>query len=232
MPDYQLLVFDWDGTLVDSVARIVESMRAAADACGLPQLDEVAIRGIIGLGLPEAIRALYPGLEDETSVAVFRQVYSDHYLLLESTPSPLFDGVLESLLAFRAQGYRLAVATGKSRRGLDRVLAGHRWLDFFDITRCADETASKPDPRMLHEILAHCGVAPERALMVGDSPFDLLMAHNAGMTAVAVGYGAQPLAVLQEYRPHLAIERFAGLGQWLGQGRNREKREIGEHAIG
>lgn len=232
MPDYQLLVFDWDGTLVDSVARIVESMRAAADACSLPQLDEVAIRGIIGLGLPEAIRALYPALESEADIAVFRQVYSDHYLCLESTPSPLFDGVLESLLAFRAQGYRLAVATGKSRRGLDRVLAGHGWQDFFDITRCADETASKPDPRMLHEILAHCGVAPAQALMVGDSPFDLLMAHNAGMIAVAVGYGAQPLTVLQEYRPHLAIERFAGLGQWLGQECNRERREVGEHAVG
>ncbi len=232
MADYQLLVFDWDGTLVDSIMRIVESMRVAAAACALPQLDEMTIRGIIGLGLPEAIRSLYPELEDEARIAVFRQVYSDHYLSLESTPSPLFEGVLESLLAFRAQGYRLAVATGKSRRGLDRVLGGHGWQDFFDVTRCADETASKPDPRMLREILAHCGVAPERALMVGDSPFDLLMAHNAGMTAVAVGYGAQPLAVLQEYRPHLAIERFAGLGQWLGQECNRERREVGEHAVG
>lgn len=233
MPDYRLLVFDWDGTLVDSVARIVESMRAAADACGLPQLDEAAIRGIIGLGLPEAIRALYPGLEDdEASQVVFRRVYSDHYLYLESTPSPLFEGVLESLLAFREQGYRLAVATGKSRRGLDRVLAGHGWLEFFDITRCADETASKPDPRMLREILAHCGVASGQALMVGDSPFDLQMAHNAGMTAVAVGYGAQPLSVLQGYRPHLAIERFAALGEWLEARRNRIKKEAGERAVG
>ena len=215
MPDYGLLVFDWDGTLVDSIARIVESMRVAAQECGLPQLDEMTIRGIIGLGLPEAIRSLYPDLDDEARVATFRRVYSDHYLLLERTPSPLFDGVRESLLAFRAQGYRLAVATGKSRRGLERVLVGHGWQDFFDITRCADETASKPDPRMLHEILAHCGVAAQRALMVGDSPFDLQMAHNAGMTAVAVGYGAQSLAVLQGYRPHLAIDSFGELARWL-----------------
>lgn len=216
MPDYGLLVFDWDGTLVDSVARIVESMRVAADECMLPQLDEMTIRGIIGLGLPEAIRSLYPDLEDEHRIAVFRRVYSDHYLSLEVVPSPLFEGVRESLLAFRAQGYRLAVATGKSRRGLERVLAGHGWGDFFDVTRCADETASKPDPRMLHEILAHCGVAAGCALMVGDSPFDLQMAHNAGMTAVAVGYGAQPLSVLQEYRPHLAIDSFGDLARWLG----------------
>lgn len=215
MPDYRLLVFDWDGTLVDSIARIVESMRAAADACALPQLDEMTIRGIIGLGLPEAIRSLYPQLEDPARVEVFRRVYSDHYLALEREPSPLFPGVRESLLAFREQGYLLAVATGKTRRGLDRVLAGHGWLDFFDITRCADETASKPDPRMLREILAHCGVASGRALMVGDSPFDLQMAHAAGMTAVAVGYGAQPLAVLQEHRPHLAIDEFAALQDWL-----------------
>lgn len=221
MPDYGLLVFDWDGTLVDSIARIVESMRVAAQECGLPQLDEMTIRGIIGLGLPEAIRSLYPDLDDEARVATFRRVYSDHYLYLEKAPSPLFEGVRESLLAFRAQGYRLAVATGKSRRGLDRVLAGHGWQDFFDITRCADETASKPDPRMLHEILAHCGVTAQRALMVGDSPFDLQMAHNAGMTAVAVGYGAQPLALLQEYRPHLAIDSFGELARWLGGESNR-----------
>lgn len=231
MADYQLLVFDWDGTLVDSIARIVESMRVAAAECGLPWLDDMTIRGIIGLGLPEAIRSLYPDLEDAAQIAVFRQIYSDHYLSLESTPSPLFDGVLESLLAFRAQGYRLAVATGKSRRGLDRVLAGHGWQDFFDVTRCADETASKPDPQMLHEILAHCGVAPEQALMVGDSPFDLQMAQRAGMTAVAVGYGAQPLAVLQAYRPQLAIDSFDGLGRWLG-GRRNAYTEVGEHAIG
>lgn len=232
MADYQLLVFDWDGTLVDSIARIVESMRVAADSCALAQLGDEAIRGIIGLGLPEAIRALYPQLEDPQRIERFRRVYSEHYIALETCPSPLFEGVRESLLAFRAQGYRLAVATGKSRRGLDRVLAGHGWQDFFDVTRCADETASKPDPLMLHEILGCCGVAPARALMVGDSPFDLLMAHNAGMTAVAVGYGAQPLEVLREYRPHLAIERFTALDDWLGGGGSRMVMEEGEHAIG
>ncbi|MCL7461632.1 HAD-IA family hydrolase [Pseudomonas sp. NW5] len=215
MPDYALLVFDWDGTLVDSIARIVESVRRAAEQCALVQRDEARIRGIIGLGLPEAIASLYPDVEDPQLLERFRTVYSEHYLQLEREPSPLFEGVEEDLQAFRAQGYRLAVATGKSRRGLDRVLAGRGWQQFFDVTRCADETASKPDPRMLEEILAHCGLRAGQALMVGDSPFDLQMAQRAGMSSVAVGYGAQPLSVLERCAPVLAIEHFSELRRWL-----------------
>ncbi|MCO6057884.1 HAD-IA family hydrolase [Pseudomonas sp. MOB-449] len=226
MPDYQLLIFDWDGTLVDSIARIVESMRVAADAGGLPWRDDAAIKGIIGLGLPEAIATLYPEIEDVQGIDIFRRRYGEHYNALESQPSPLFEGVAEALEAFREQGYRLAVATGKSRRGLDHVLAGRGWLDYFDVTRCADETASKPDPRMLREILAHCGVAVERALMVGDSPFDLRMAHGAGMDSVAVGYGAQPLADLRKESPTLAIERFEELRHWLDGDRRPQSREV------
>ncbi|AYC33411.1 HAD family hydrolase [Pseudomonas cavernae] len=217
MRDYQLLIFDWDGTLVDSIQRIVDSMRLAADGCGLPWRDDVAIKGIIGLGLPEAIRSLYPELRDSACAERFRRLYSEHYLAFEAEPSRLFAGVGEALEAFRSEGYRLAVATGKSRRGLDAVLAGRGWLDYFDVTRCADETASKPDPRMLREILEHCRVAPEQALMVGDSAFDLRMARNAGMDAVAVGYGAQPLALLREEGPRLAIDAFAELQAWLGR---------------
>ncbi|QEY63973.1 HAD-IA family hydrolase [Metapseudomonas lalkuanensis] len=226
MPDYQLLIFDWDGTLVDSIARIVESMRVAAEVSGLPWRDDAAIKGIIGLGLPEAIATLYPELEDSRCIDAFRRRYGEHYGALESQPSPLFEGVAEALEAFREEGYRLAVATGKSRRGLDQVLAGRGWLDYFDVTRCADETASKPDPRMLQEILAHCGVVAERALMVGDSPFDLRMAHRAGMDSVAVGYGAQPLAELLKESPKLAIERFEELRHWLGADLSRQSREV------
>lgn len=215
MSDYRLLVFDWDGTLADSIGRIVESMRSAAGICGLdPRADE-AIKGIIGLGLPEAISALYPDVDDPRLLDRVRLLYSEHYLALESEPTKLFPGVVESLEVFRAAGYRLAVATGKTRRGLDRVLAGHGWLDYFDVTRCADESASKPDPRMLHEILAHCRMAPGQALMVGDSAFDLQMARQAGMDSVAVGYGAQSLAALRLYEPRLAIERFLELRAWL-----------------
>nr|WP_276583804.1 HAD-IA family hydrolase [Pseudomonas sp. RIT-PI-AD] len=225
-----MLVFDWDGTLVDSIARIVESMRVAAAGCDLPVRDEAAIKGIIGLGLPEAIRTLYPALEHGSCLERFRALYSDHYLTLDAEPSAFFPGVTEALASFREQGYRLAVATGKSRRGLHRVLQGHGWLDYFDVTRCADETASKPDPLMLHEILAHCRVAPERALMIGDSPFDLRMARHAGMDAVAVGYGAQSLEILRAESPCLAIERFDELRAWLTSGGAELKTlEVNEH---
>lgn len=213
--DYELLIFDWDGTLADSIGRIVEAMRVAATLSGRQVRDDFAIKGIIGLGLPEAIRTLYPDITTGDLID-FRQRYADSYIAMDDVPSPLFAGVLESIEAFRADGYRLAVATGKARRGLDRVLKAHDWLDYFDITRAADETASKPDPLMLHEILQHCDVAPERALMVGDSSFDLLMARNAGMDSVAVGYGAQSLSSLREFEPCLAIDSFPELRTWLG----------------
>lgn len=215
MPDYRLLIFDWDGTLVDSIGRIVEAMHRAADVADVPRSSDRAVRGIIGLELGVAIRTLYPELDEPLRIEAIRRAYSEQYLALETEPSPLFDGVQESLEAFREQGYRLAVATGKGRHGLQRVLADKGWLDYFDVTRCADETASKPDPRMLHEILAHCAVSPERALMVGDSTFDLLMARNAGMDAVAVGYGAQSLQVLCDCAPRLAINQFNELRAWL-----------------
>ncbi len=212
--DYDLLIFDWDGTLADSVGRIVQAMRTAAVQGEMEVRDDQAIKGIIGLGLPEAIRALYPHITP-SDLLEFRQRYADSYMEMDKVPSPLFAGVRESIEAFREEGYRIAVATGKARRGLDRVLKSNDWLDYFDITRAADETASKPDPLMLHEIMAHCGVGSERSLMVGDSSFDLLMARNAGMDSVAVGYGAQSMASLLEFQPRLAIESFPELRTWL-----------------
>ncbi|EKG39367.1 HAD-IA family hydrolase [Pseudomonas sp. SZ57] len=212
--DYDLLIFDWDGTLADSVGRIVLSMRTAAIETDLEVRDDTAIKGIIGLGLPEAIRTLYPQISGNQLID-FRQHYADSYMAMDNVPSPLFDGVVESIQAFREDGYRLAVATGKARRGLDRVLKANGWQDYFDATRAADETASKPDPLMLYEIMAHCGVAPQRSLMIGDASFDLLMARNAGMDSVAVGYGAQPLESLRQFEPRLAIEHFSELRTWL-----------------
>lgn len=229
MPDYQLLIFDWDGTLVDSIGRIVEAMHRAADVASVPRCSDGAVRGIIGLELGVAIRTLYPELEEPRLIETIRRAYSEQYLALEAEPSQLFEGVRESLDAFRQQGYQLAVATGKGRKGLQRVLADKGWLDYFDITRCADETASKPDPLMLHEILAHCRVPPERALMVGDSTFDLLMARNAGMDAVAVGFGAQPLSVLLECSPCLAINQFNELRVWLESYPAQRSSGVSEH---
>ena len=215
--DYKLLIFDWDGTLADSVGRIVEAMHVASTRSSLPLCSDEAVKGIIGLGLPEAIRTLYPQIGDVELLA-FRQHYADHYIALEAEPSPLFAGVVESLEGFRRDGYHLAVATGKARRGLDRVLKAHGWEDFFDISRAADETASKPHPLMLEEILAHCRVPAVQALMVGDSSFDLLMARNAGMDSVAVSYGAQSVEALRTFEPRWVIDRFCELRDWLGQG--------------
>ena len=229
MRDYQLLIFDWDGTLVDSIGRIVEAMHQAALSSGLPRLDDVAIKGIIGLALPEAIRVLYPDLKDQACSERFAQRYSDCYLTLETEPSPLFPGVAEALEAFRAQGFHLAVATGKSRHGLQRVLQGRGWLDYFDVTRCADETASKPHPLMLQEILTHCRVSPKQALMVGDSVFDLQMATNAGIDSVAVGFGAQSLDSLRAHGPRLAINEFSELRTWLGAHIHEKTLGVGEY---
>ncbi|ANI59048.1 HAD-IA family hydrolase [Pseudomonas sp. GR 6-02] len=214
--DYKLLIFDWDGTLADSIGRIVEAMHVASRRSGFPLRDDFAVKGIIGLGLPEAIRTLYPEIGDGELMA-FRDYYAEHYIAAEAVPSPLFEGVLESMEAFRADGYHLAVATGKARRGLDRVLKAHGWEDYFDVTRAADETASKPHPLMLEQILAHCEVRPEQALMVGDSSFDLQMARNAGMDSVAVSYGAQSIEALRQFEPRLSIDRFSELRAWLSQ---------------
>lgn len=214
--DYKLLIFDWDGTLADSIGRIVTAMHIAAQRAGRPERDEESVKGIIGLGLPEAILSLYPGMTPD-QVLSFRQHYADVYIALDAQPSPLFAGVKESLETFRDEGYRLAVATGKARRGLDRVLKANGWENFFDITRAADESASKPDPLMLNQILAHCDVPPEQALMVGDASFDLLMARNAGIDSVAVGYGAQSMQSLLAYEPRLAIQHFTELRTWLGR---------------
>jgi phosphoglycolate phosphatase len=213
----KVLIFDWDGTLVDSLMRIIEAMHVAADTCAVPRCTDDAVRDIIGLAMPQAYDVLYPDADDAALKQRFIEAYSDTYILLEEQPSAFYPGVMEALDTYRSAGYQLAVATGKSRRGLHRVLSGHKMLDYFDITRCADETRSKPDPLMLHEILKHCAAAPEQAIMVGDSPFDLRMANNANVPGIAVSYGAQPLSVLHKEQPILAIDHFSELTTWLQQ---------------
>ena len=217
MDKLNVLIFDWDGTLVDSIERIIEAMHIASDTCGVPRCTDQAVRDIIGLAMPQAYDVLYPDADDAELKQRFIRTYSDQYIILEEVPSKFYPGVMDALDNYRRAGYQLAVATGKSRRGLHRVLSGHKMLDYFDITRCADETRSKPDPLMLNEILKHCAVAPQQAIMVGDSPFDLRMANNANVPGVAVSYGAQPLSVLNQENPVLAIDRFSELTTWLQQ---------------
>jgi phosphoglycolate phosphatase len=201
----ELYIFDWDGTLIDSSAKIIAAMQKAADKLSMPDKTDEQIRQIIGLGLPEVMDVLFPEAADACKLAL--QIgYQNEYRLLDSAARcQLFDGVEVTLTALQERGARLAVATGKARVGLDRMLAAHGLAHFFAATRCADETLSKPDPLMLHELLAELAVEPARALMVGDTDFDLLMANNAGVSAVAVDYGAHPRHRLSACRPERII---------------------------
>jgi phosphoglycolate phosphatase len=203
-----LFIFDWDGTLCDSTGKIVRSMQQAARQLRLPELEDIQVLNIIGLGLPEAVNRLYPDISPERAEAL-RAAYSEHFLHHDQTPMPLFDGVEETLHQLRDGGYSLAVATGKSRRGLERVLEGLGMSRFFHGSRCADETTSKPDPHMLLELLAEFRYQAEDAVMVGDTEYDMEMARRARMPSVAVSYGAHHIDRLKPYQPRLCIDRFA-----------------------
>lgn len=209
-----LFIFDWDGTLSDSVGRIVAAMQAAiAEVALAPRLD-AEVAEIVGLGLPEAIHALFPH-ESEAARAVLREAYARHYVALEqSAPGALFPGALELLTGLREQGWRLAVATGKSRKGLNRVLQNTGLSNFFDATRCADETRSKPHPRMLQELLAETGVNAAQAVMVGDTEFDLAMAQVLAMPRIGVSFGAHQADRLAKYEPLLIADQLADIGSW------------------
>ncbi|MBG12264.1 MAG: HAD family hydrolase [Alcanivorax sp.] len=212
---YQLVIFDWDGTVMDSTGRIIACMhKAGADLC-LPVLEDDAVRDIIGLGLPEALRTLYPGIDDG-ALERMRERYAVHFVAAEASPSRLYPGARETLAALRGAGLRLAVATGKSRKGLDRVWASSGLESSFDASRCADETHSKPHPAMVTELLTELRVAPERALVVGDTSFDLQMARDAGVDRVAVSYGAHPVDRLMNFHPLAVIDALPQLLPLLG----------------
>ncbi len=211
---YKLLIFDWDGTVIDSAARIISSMQRSALDLDMAPLDAEAVRNIIGLGLPEAIRALVPGI-GAAGIEAMRERYAYYYVTADETPAELFAGARTSLENLHRKGYRLAVATGKNRRGLDRVFAQTGLGSLFELSRCADETTSKPDPHMLHEILQQAQVDVSDALMVGDTEYDLEMGHRAGMATVAVSYGAHHIDRLKSWRPVLEIDTFPELEHWL-----------------
>ncbi|WP_426455845.1 HAD-IA family hydrolase [Acinetobacter sp. KB005] len=193
----ELVIFDWDGTLYNSVGQIVASLQHAAEQHELSLTDEAA-KSIIGLGLPEVMQTLFPeALELHDSIL---KAYGDHYIA-NSTNDAWFDGVAELLHDLKAQGLKLAVATGKNRRGLDRVIAKTQSTHLFDVTRAANETRSKPDPLMLQEILTVTGVSVERAVMIGDSSYDLEMAQRLNMPRIGVGYGVHSIEVLQQFKP-------------------------------
>jgi phosphoglycolate phosphatase len=214
--DVRTVVFDWDGTLADSIDNIVSCMQLAATSVGLAAPTNVAVREIIGLGLFEAVEVLFPGAE----VALIErtvEAYRHHYLLPEHRGVTLFPGVPELLDDLEDAGFLLAVATGKSRRGLDRALAESGLKDCFVTTRTVDECHSKPHPQMLQEIADYTGVTASQVLMVGDGVMDMQMAANAGMVSVAVATGAgEPGDLLAEGAVG-CIESIGGLSFLAGQ---------------
>jgi phosphoglycolate phosphatase len=206
----KLLIFDWDGTLCNSLDRIVECIQLSAEDTGLPVPEPEQAQEIVGLGLIEALSHLFPGI-DPQRIQSMRDSYSHHFAHRDATPSPFYPGVMTSLERLREQGYWLAVATGKSRRGLNRVLEAHRMADFFHASRCADETASKPHPKMLHELLDEFGLKPEQAVMVGDTEFDMEMSVNAAVPRIAVSYGAHAADRLHRHNPVACIDQFSDI---------------------
>jgi phosphoglycolate phosphatase len=214
MPDYKLIVFDWDGTLMDSEARIVACMRAALSDLGLDHRDDTQLKNVIGLGLREALSTLYPHGSD----AVYEDLisrYRHHFLEVNDTPSQLFDGAAQLLHQLHTRDHRLAIATGKGRVGLDQALQQTGVTGYFHSTRCADETVSKPDPRMLHEIMDETGIDAAQTLMVGDTEYDMLMARNAGVDALAVSYGVHERQRLLDCEPLACLDSMASLQRWL-----------------
>jgi phosphoglycolate phosphatase len=210
---YDLIAFDWDGTLFDSTALIARCIQEACRDVGVavPSLADAAY--VIGLGLNDALRHAAPGLPPERYPELGAR-YRHHYVARQDD-LVLFEGTLHMLQELKARNHWLAVATGKSRRGLDHVLKQSGLGPLFDATRTADETASKPSPVMLHELMRAFGVDPERTLMIGDTTHDLQMAVNAGTDCVGVSFGAHDHEAFEPFAPRAVAHSTRELHDWL-----------------
>jgi phosphoglycolate phosphatase len=212
---YDLIVFDWDGTLYDSTALIVRCIQASCADLGLPVPPREAAAYVIGLGLHDALAHVAPSLPAER-VPELGQRYRHHYVRCQHELS-LFDGVLPMLQTLKARNHWLAVATGKSRAGLNEALSHMSLNGVFDGTRTADETLSKPHPRMLLELIREFGVEPERTLMIGDTTHDLQLAVNAGTHCVAVSHGAHEPAAFASFPTRFVAHSTPELHDWLSR---------------
>jgi phosphoglycolate phosphatase len=212
---FDLIVFDWDGTLMDSTATIVKCIQASAKDLGLPIPDNKAASYVIGLGLQDAMQAALPDIDPKYYPRMVER-YRYHYLAKDQGLT-LFDGVREMLADLSQQGYFLAVATGKSRVGLNRALDAAKLISLFDATRCADETFSKPHPAMLQELTRELGQDMKRTVMIGDTTHDLQMAVNAGAAGIGVHYGAHSRHELQVLNPLHAADSVTELHAWLNE---------------
>jgi phosphoglycolate phosphatase len=211
---FDVLIFDWDGTLMDSEAHIVACLEVAMREVGVEPRPADELKQVIGLGLYEALAALMPE-ESATLHQQATEAYRRFFLSGDATPSELFPGVEAALQQLFEEGFQLAIATGKSRRGLDKVMRQTQLASLFSLSRCADETFSKPHPQMLEEILTNLDVSAHRALMVGDTEFDLQMAANIGMPSLGVNYGVHSVERLQRHKPLAILDQFGELPEWL-----------------
>jgi phosphoglycolate phosphatase len=210
---FDLIVFDWDGTLFDSTGLITRCIQSASRDVGQPPPSDFDARYVIGLGLADALQHAVPGLPPEKREEM-RERYRVHYVARQHE-IVLFDGALALLHELKKRHHWLAVATGKSRRGLDEALSTTELHGLFDATRTPDETASKPNPQMLLELMAEFGVPPERTLMIGDTTHDLQMALNAGVPSVAVSYGAHEPQAFAKFPTRQVVNSVVELQAWL-----------------
>jgi phosphoglycolate phosphatase len=210
---FDLLVFDWDGTLMDSTAAIATALQCACRDLEFPVPSEERARYVIGLGLDDAMAHILPDIHPEHYVRV-RERYRVHFLEQDARTS-LFPGAADTISALHGAGYQLAVATGKSRHGLERALAATGLKPYFHATRCADEALSKPHPAMLLELMDELAVPTERTLMIGDTTHDMGMADAAGVPRLAAAYGAHAREALLPYGPLACVEDLGALRQWL-----------------
>jgi phosphoglycolate phosphatase len=211
--NFDLIAFDWDGTLFDSTQIIVRSIQlAVADVGGTVPSNEAASY-VIGLGLMEALAHAAPDVPQARYPELGKR-YRHHYAVHQNDIT-LFEGVVPLLLKLKERGHLLTVATGKSRRGLDEALQAVELKGCFDSSRTADETAGKPHPRMLHELMSEFGVKPERTLMIGDTTHDLQMALNAGCASVGVSYGAHEPTAFEPLKPRVVAHSVQELQRWL-----------------
>ena len=212
----ELIIFDWDGTLIDSEANIVSCMTAMMDDLNLPRKQEQEIRNIIGLGMREALQTLFPDAAEPDYTDMISS-YRNHFF--GSEPSKAFPGSEQVLDRLHKSEYFLAVATGKGRQGLEKALDHTGFRRYFHASRCADETRSKPHPQMLEELLEYTGLEPNQALMVGDTQWDLEMANAIKMPAIGVSYGVHEKDRLHACKPLSVIDNITELLRWLDGGK-------------
>ncbi|WP_201588606.1 HAD-IA family hydrolase [Psychrobacter fozii] len=212
LADKTLIIFDWDGTLMDSIGLIVESMHVAGQAHGFQTTDK-AVQDIIGLSLMNGIEILYPQADESQKLAI-QQSYAEYYIA-NSHSTPLFAPIEGMLQTLQQQGKKLAVATGKKRKGLDRVLDASESHYYFVMTRCADEAGSKPDPQMLTDILNYTQQQVSDAVFIGDSIYDIQMATQLGMTSIAVDYGTASSTELAAQHPTYQVDTPEALAKIL-----------------